>query len=153
MKILARLFLTSAFSLLVLAITVSAQKPESYVQQGPHNVSAMAFSPDSHLLATADSDGSRIYDLILNRDVRVLRHDEVHAVAFSPDGTFVATAGTDGKTIRSGETPYTVKLWTVRDGKNMLTLSAVDPATQWKARVISLHFTPDGKTLIGGCER
>ena len=61
-------------------------------------MTAVTFSPDGTLVATASSDRSaRVFDAATGTELARLDHDsEVTAVAFSPDGAQVATGSADG---------------------------------------------------------
>jgi WD40 repeat protein len=61
----------------------------------------------------------------------------VNCLAFSPDG----------KTLASGSSDATIKLWDVATGKEQATLKG------HKAGVICVAFSPDGKTLASGSNR
>ena len=102
---------------------------------------AVAFSPDGKLLATAYGDGYvRLWNPATQQAVgSPLPADTspggfVYGVAFSPDGKLLATAGVDG----------TVRLW------NPATQQAVGapiPAGTDVEGVSSMAFSPDGKLL------
>ena len=62
--------------------------------------------------------------------------ETVYAVAFSPDGALLATASFD----------KTVKLWSVKEAKEIATLQG------HASKVLSLAFSPDGATLLTGGE-
>jgi WD40 repeat protein len=72
-------------------------------------VNAVAFSPDSQLLASASWDNTvRLWDPSLGAVLSTLEghNDSVNAVAFSPDGKVLASASEDA----------TVRLWDVSSG-------------------------------------
>src|SRR5262245_22403767 len=78
-------------------------------------VTALAYSPDGRLLATASRDGTvRLWDVGNGREARVYRGhggEPVQAVAFAPGGRAVASSA--GKEVR---------LWEVETGKDIRTL-------------------------------
>ena len=96
---------------------------------------AIAFAPDSKLLATGMSDGTveirRVADGQLLTSL--IGHEaEVTSVSFSPDGEKLVSTSWDA----------TVRLWSVDNGKLLATLVREDAAT-----VTSATFSPDGRTL------
>jgi WD40 repeat protein len=97
-----------------------------------HNfpVYAVAFSADSHRLATA-SDFARIWDAISGRNLHAVDHDAhlVFGVAFSPDSRWLATAG--------GET---ARIWDATTGRELR-------AVTHDERVHGVAFSPDGHRL------
>jgi WD40 repeat protein len=100
-------------------------------------IDAVAFSPDSKILAGADTgDGIvRLWDIAANRQVETLvvkETDSTDTLAFSPDGRILAVGYGGGW----------VRLWDVATGRQIGTpmKSPSDPAT-------AVAFNPDGKTL------
>jgi WD40 repeat protein len=99
-------------------------------------VYAVAFSPDSKLLATASWDGTaRLWDTATGTPRSApLRHGEhLHAVAFSPDGRLLATGAFD----------LTARLWDVATGRLLHRL-------RHDGAVLNVAFSPDSKLLAAG---
>jgi WD40 repeat protein len=137
-------------------------------------VTAVAFSPDGTLLATASADGSaRLFDPATGAELARLGHDgPVTAVAFSPDGTLLATASADGaarlfgaEVTRLSHDDAVVRVLFSPDGTRLATASAdgsarlFDPATGAElARlghdgpVTAVAFSPDGTLLATASE-
>ena len=108
-------------------------------------VSAVAFSPDSKVVASGSWDCTvRIWDPGTGRELRCLQgHKErVLALAFSPDGGTLASASTDG----------TTRLWRVADGRPLARLdgpgkAGAVPSGMFDRESMKLVFAADGKTL------
>ena len=82
------------------AMLAAAALPIAILTGPADGVTAVAFSPDDTLLATAGRDGTvRLWNPATDRRVGAplqTGQTGVTAVAFSPDGTLLATAGGDG---------------------------------------------------------
>ena len=99
-------------------------------------VRAVAFSPDSTLLAAGGDDGTiRLWAELTGQPRGVLTGTggAVRSVAFNPDGTQLASGGEDNA----------VRLWNVETRAQLATLDG--PANT----VAGVAFSPDGHTLAG----
>jgi WD40 repeat protein len=102
-------------------------------------VTAVAFSPNDRLLASASADKKvKLWDVVSGKEVRTLdgHTDRVTGVAFSPDGKRLASAGAD----------RTVRLWDTETGKQLFCLE------EHQAPVTCVAFSPDGRHIASGSE-
>jgi len=103
--------------------------------QGHTNyVSALAFSPDSSLLASASLDRTvRLWDFEQGQEIKCISEHtkSVQSVAFSPDGTLLA----------SGSADTTIRVWDARTGQLVQVLD------KHKGIVFGVAFSPDGSWL------
>jgi len=123
------------------------------------SVARLAFSPDGKTLATGrergDSDESAGGEVELwdaasgNRRLQCEGGMSfARCVAFSPDGALVAAGGDIRPPERNWELPtWDVVCWDAKTGKKTLVLKGHEMP------VVSLAFSPDGKTLATGGDR
>lgn len=109
--------------------------PELVVQTGHSGqVSSVAFSPDSKLIASGSWDNTiKIWDAATGVQLRALNGhtNSVTSVAFSPDGKLLASASMD----------YTAKIWDALTGQVLHTL------TKHSLQVQSVAISRDNTTL------
>jgi WD40 repeat protein len=107
---------------------VRAQLPAAHT-----NVQCLDVSLLHQMLAAWTSEDSfSIWDLsTLQPCCGPCRHKGLHSIAFSPDGRTVATGGSDG----------TVKIWNTRSGQEEASLLG------YAGLIVALAYSPDGKTL------
>jgi WD40 repeat protein len=100
----------------------------------------MAFRPDGHVVAVAQSDTVRLWDVTDLARTRVVATVPVTvdaAVAFTPDG----------RTLAIGETNGTVRLWDVSDVGHPVLRATIPGRASLDDAVL---FSPDGGTLLTG---
>ena len=98
---------------------------------------ALAFSPDNSLLASAAADQTVIlWDMTTLAKRRAIKDaaDSVQALAFNDNGTLLATGGSDSK----------VRLWDTETGAIPAALAS------HKGVIVCLAFSPGGKMLASG---
>ena len=116
----------------------------------PERVFSLAFSPDGKTLAAVGGDSSvRIWDVATGTCLKTFAGHSgyINAVAYAPDG----------KTLASGSDDETVKIWDLGSGacQKTLPLYTGNPSQRRSGYMPyacrTLAFSPDGKTLVGGC--
>jgi RNA polymerase sigma factor (sigma-70 family) len=96
------------------------------------NVLDIAFAPDGKTLAAADSDLVCLWDAATGKELRRLQQATTgHGLAFAPDGKTLATADFTA-----------ILLWDPATGRQLRRFPL-----QGQPVVVSLLFSPDGKTL------
>ena len=101
---------------------------------------ALAFSPNSKILATSDTDVTRLWDVKTGAVLFKLDATQFFTnvlVAFSPDGSILATGGN----------PRTINLWNVKTGSKLATLLATFVDSSGSAEAEGLAFSPDNSIL------
>jgi WD40 repeat protein/DNA-binding SARP family transcriptional activator len=92
---------------------------------------SVAFSPDGELIAGDGWDDVFVWSVEDGTTIARIREQQVPALAFSPDGRRLATGSLDGS----------LKVWEVRTGRQLDTL------TGSLGQVLDLAFSPDGARL------
>lgn len=108
--------------------------PERLALRLPGWVAAIAFSPDSRLLATGSADNAaRLWDAASGKELMKLsgHADTVASVAFSREG----------KTLATGSYDHTARIWDVATGE------AAHVLRGHRGVVMSVAYSPDGERL------
>jgi WD40 repeat protein len=109
-------------------------------------VTSVAFSPDSRLVATGDIRSVHLWDTGSGKEARRLTDpssEHMHfvlAVAFSPDGRLLASAGRDAA----------VRLWAPDTGNLVRRFWPQGERERHHGEVRCLAFSPDGRLLATG---
>jgi WD40 repeat protein len=115
------------------------------VLAGPQDAfygNAIAFSPDGNLIATINVMDTtiHIFDVKAGKVTKILKGhkpDEgrgdagIYGLAFSPDGSLIASASYD----------KTIRLWDVKEGKELAALPA-------RGGAAAVSFSPDGTLIV-----
>jgi WD40 repeat protein len=116
-------------------------EPKAVFDDHSAAVHAIIFSPDSKSLASVSQDHTvKLWDVPAKKLRHTLQKNKLWAVAFSPDGKLLATGG--GTEQEKGKWQHEVTLWDARTGEMKQTVAA-----DRTLPVMSLAFSPDGKTL------
>ncbi len=116
-------------------------------------VNALAFSPDSASLATANEDWmAHLCEVATGRQLQRFTHEgwyldinAVYAVAFSPDGRYLATASGDG----------TAGIWETHSGRQIACLTGGKShfvCLNHNGPVYAVAASPDGRHLATGSQ-
>jgi len=130
------------------------------------SISSVSFSSDGKTLASGDGGTIKLWNVETGKEIRTLKgHNSEHnrKVEFTRDGQFDVETGEeirtpigyneyfysisfspDGKTLATGSSDKTIKLWNVETGQEIRTLSGHNDS------VDSVSFSSDGKTLATG---
>lgn len=119
---------------------IASQKQllKTLVAQQPDRVRSLAFSPDSRILAVADTSvdhSIKLWDLVSGRNVRHLKGHRgiVNSVIFSKNGV-LASCSSD----------KTIRIWDVISGRELMCFNGHTKS------VNCIAFSSDGQTLVSG---
>ncbi len=104
------------------------------------NITAISFSPDNMILATAYRNNKiGLWDIVENefKDRGSIKSGNIEEMTFSPNGKFLITANIHGW-------KYYIKVWDVETGNELLKLKS------HTERIKVLRFSHDGKILATG---
>ena len=115
-------------------VLLEANGEESVLEGHRDRVTAVTFSPDGSLLATASIDHDvLIWDVASGARLSTLLHrTAVHDVRFSPDGRWLVAAANRAV------------VWNVRDGTDVVRLQGHE------GTVTAVAFDPTGRTIVSG---
>lgn len=117
--------------------TIITGLPEGAIARfGKGTISQIQYSPDGKHLAVASSIGIRLYVTAIYSETALLtgHTGRVNCITFT----------LDGKTLASGSSDKTVRLWDV------MTAESKQILTGHLHGIYSVAFSPDGKTIAGG---
>jgi WD40 repeat protein len=109
----------------------------TFQHQGKDIISSIAFSPDGHILASANQDGSiKLWNVATRREQRPLygHTDQVKSLAFCP---------THPTLLASGSWDRSVRIWNITTGRRIA-------LRKTKNRIDAVAFSADGRWLAAG---
>jgi WD40 repeat protein len=132
---------------LVWPSVTAADEPQTFTPEtGGAGVRALAFSPDGKTLAVGARGFVNLLDATTGKSQRRFGFGDsryINTVAFSPDGSKLASGGGE-----SQEPSCEIDLWKVALGGLWGTLREPNLDKQDMNKVLSLAYSPDGKTLV-----
>lgn len=102
-----------------------------------NHVSQLTFSADSKLLASAGDTTAQLWEVETGKLLQTFHGHARNVVT--------AIVGPENKTVISGSTDFSVRVWDVATGKQLLLLPHAD-------KVHAVAVSPDGKWLVTGCD-
>ncbi|MEQ8671906.1 MAG: WD40 repeat domain-containing protein [Aggregatilineales bacterium] len=131
----------------ILVMPLDAPDSIALIENNPFTLQGgIAFSQDGALLATANVDSIRIWDMLTGQAIQILNTDyPAGNMQFSPDGRVLAV-GADGFAPDNTITANQVYLWDVNSGEQY---GAVGYPYSWLDRSgsVAFRFSADGEVL------
>lgn len=112
-------------------------------------VTSVAFSPDGETIASGSIDQTiRFWDIHTGNQKLglVSQKGVITSIAFSPDGKIIAAGNGRPKNEYNKYPDTTIQLWNAKTGKEIAAFAG------HSTEVLSITFSPDGKTIASGCK-
>ena len=107
---------------------------EAKARLGKGGINAIQFSPDGTQLAVGSNIGIWLYDLKTGKEIDMFP-GMCQSIAFSPDGRFLASGGVKSR-------GQELQFWEIATSQKVVLIDGPPSAS-------TLHFSEDGKTLLG----